>query len=188
MKLEKVLSLLIIITTPVGAGALKLQEHDVLAAEGVLKLGFHLAANGIASPGTCTLDKLGTLSLKERIAFTDAVNCLHKLPAKTPKSVAPGAQSRYDDLVVTHIQQSDYIHGTGNFLTWHRYFTWTFEQMLREECNYRGTFPYYDWAHYAKNPKGGPFFDGSAGSMSGDGEYIPGRNSSCMPWDGIAGP
>lgn len=122
-----------------------------------------------------------TLSGKERIAFTDAVNCLHKLPAKTPASIAPGAKSRHDDLVVTHIQQSDYIHGTGNFLTWHRYFTWTFEQMLRNECGYKGTFPYYNWAHYADDPKSGPFFDGSATSMSGDGEFVPGRNTSCFP-------
>lgn len=128
------------------------------------------------------------MSGKERIAFTDAVNCLHKLPAKTPVSVAPGAKSRYDDLVVTHIQQSDYIHGTGNFLTWHRYFTWTFEQMLRNECGYKGTFPYYNWAHYAEDPKSGSFFDGSATSMSGDGEFVPGRNTSCFPCDGIAGP
>ena len=60
--------------------------------------------------------------------------------------------------------------------------------MLRNECGYEGTFPYYDWARYAEDPKSGPFFDGSASSMSGDGEYILGRNSSCFPWDGIAGP
>ncbi|KAF2621922.1 Di-copper centre-containing protein [Macroventuria anomochaeta] len=188
------ISYLLSIVFCVGSTNAKLMEHDLLAAEGMLKLGIHLAENGLPSPETCTLDKVSvrrewaTLSGKERIAFTDAVNCLHKLPAKTPASVAPGAKSRYDDLVVTHIQQSLTIHGTGNFLTWHRYFTWTFEQMLRNECGYQGTFPYYDWAHYAEDPKSGPFFDGSASSMSGDGEYISGRNSSCFPWDGITGP
>ncbi|EMD63643.1 hypothetical protein GGP41_005712 [Bipolaris sorokiniana] len=177
-----------------GSTSAKFMENDHLAAEGMTKLAIHLTKNGIPSPGTCTLDKVSvrrewaTLSRKERIAFTDAVNCLHKLPARTPASVAPGAKSRYDDLVVTHIQQSLTIHGTGNFLTWHRYFTWVFEQMIRKECGYKGTFPYYNWAHYASDPKSGPFFDGSASSMSGDGSYVPGRNSSCFPWDGIAGP
>ena len=58
MKLENLFALLLTIAAPTGAGALKLLEHDILAAEGVLKLGFHLLANGLPSPGTCTLDKL----------------------------------------------------------------------------------------------------------------------------------
>ena len=58
MKLGNVCALLFTIAAPTSAGALKLLEHDILAAEGVFKLGFHLAANGLPSPGTCTLDKL----------------------------------------------------------------------------------------------------------------------------------
>jgi len=177
-----------------GRTHVNFMENDALAAEGFTKLMFHVAKRGLPSPGTCTPEKLSvrrewaTLPREERVAYTDAVNCLHKLPARTPASVAPGAKSRYDDLVVTHIQQSLSIHGTGNFLSWHRYFTWVYEQMLRDECGFQGTFPYYNWAHYAEDPKSGPFFDGSASSMSGDGEYIPNRNSSCFPWDGVAGP
>lgn len=37
------------------------------------------------------------------------------------------------------------VHGVGVFLPWHRYATWTFETVLRSECNYTGTQPYWDW-------------------------------------------
>lgn len=60
--------------------------------------------------------------------------------------------------------------------------------MFREGCDYKGTFPYYDWAHYAEDPKSVPFFDGTAGSISGDDEHISSRKLFCMPLDGIAGP
>ena len=124
-----------------------------------------------------------TLLKSEKLNYIEAVKCLAKLPAKTPAAIAKGAKSRYDDLVVTHVQQSLSIHGTGNFLSWHRYYTYAFEQMLRNECGYKGYQPYYNWAWWAEDPKSSPFFDGSETSMSGDGSYIPGRNSSCFPWE-----
>jgi tyrosinase len=46
-------------------------------------------------------------------------------------------QNRYDDFVAQHINQTLSIHGTGNFLTWHRYFTYGYEKALREECGYK---------------------------------------------------
>lgn len=33
-------------------------------------------------------------------------------PAKTPSNVAAGAKSRFDDFIVTHIQQTNTIHNT----------------------------------------------------------------------------
>ena len=42
---------------------------------------------------------------------------------------------------VVHANQSRSIHGTGNFLTWHRYFVWTYEQVLKNECGYKGAHP-----------------------------------------------
>jgi len=62
-------------------------------------------------------------------------------PALTPASVAPGAKSRFDDFVATHINQTLAIHYTGNFLGWHRYYTWQYERALREECGYLGAQP-----------------------------------------------
>ncbi|KAF1925572.1 uncharacterized protein M421DRAFT_94651 [Didymella exigua CBS 183.55] len=94
-----------------SANALKFQENKLLAAEGMLRLGFHLAKNSLPAAGTCTLDKVsvrrewrGSPLPMPSFSF---INC-----PQTPASVAPGAKSRYDDLVVTHIQQSNYIHGT----------------------------------------------------------------------------
>lgn len=65
----------------------------------------------------------------------------------------------------------------GNFLTWHRYFTWTYEQALRNECGYSGYQPYLNWGKYALDPLNAPVFDGSATSMSGNGEY---KNESAV--------
>lgn len=44
-------------TLACSTNALKFMENDALAAEGVLKLGLHLAEKGFPSPGNCTLDK-----------------------------------------------------------------------------------------------------------------------------------
>lgn len=58
---------------------------------------------------------------------------------------APGAKSRYDDFVALHINQTTQIHMTGNFMMWHRYYTWAFERALRDECGYKGYVPYWNW-------------------------------------------
>ena len=56
------------------------------------------------------------LSKKERKSYTDAVLCLQKKQSKTPASLIPGARSRFDDWVGTHINQTNNIHYTGTFL------------------------------------------------------------------------
>ncbi|KAI4649041.1 uncharacterized protein J4E78_008559 [Alternaria triticimaculans] len=165
----------------------KPNEVDDLAAEGLHRMQAYYSENPLPSPGECTLDNVAVrrdwsaLSKQERRSYIQAVKCLARLPAKTPAAIASGARSRYDDLVVTHILQAFTIHGTANFLTWHRYYTWAFEQMLRNECGYKGYQPYYNWGHWADNPKASPFFDGSDTSMSGDGAYIANRTSVCFP-------
>jgi tyrosinase len=92
-----------------------------------------------------------------------------KLPSKTPKDVCPGCKNRYDDFVATHIQQSFTIHITGNFLGWHRYYTWAYEQTLKNECGYKGNQPYYSYSRWYKNPLSSPLLDGSETSISGQG-------------------
>ena len=80
------------------------------------------------------------MSEDQRRSYISAVKCLQSKPSRLG-SLAPGAQSRYDDFIAVHIQQTMEIHYTGNFLSWHRYFTWLYEKALREECGYTGTQP-----------------------------------------------
>ncbi|KAK8050388.1 hypothetical protein PG994_012118 [Apiospora phragmitis] len=113
-----------------------------------------------------------TMAAVERISYTKAVNCLMSKPSKLDPTVVPGAKSRYDDFVAQHINQTLSIHGTGNFLSWHRYFLWSYETALREECQYQGYQPYWNWFSYQSNPTESPVFDGSDTSMSGDGAFV----------------
>lgn len=116
------------------------------------------------------------LTKPERKAYTDAVLCLQKKKANTPASLIPGAKSRFDDFVGNHILKTMEIHYTGTFLAWHRYFTWQYEQALKNECGYKGTQPYWDWAKTAASGlEKSAMLDGSASSMSGNGKFIPGQ-------------
>jgi tyrosinase len=129
---------------------------------------------------TCSLRNLrvrrewGTVSRKQRKSYIKAVKCLQSKPAFTPSTVASGAKTRFDDFVATHINQTLSIHYTANFLSWHRYYTWLYEEALREECGFTGDQPYWDWAKTARHGLlDSPIFDGSETSMSGDGASIP---------------
>ncbi|KAF5675193.1 tyrosinase [Fusarium heterosporum] len=118
-----------------------------------------------------------TLSKEEKKAYISAVQCIREKPSKADPAFAPGARTRYDDFVAVHIKQTTKIHGTGNFFTWHRYFTWAYEKALQDECGYNGTQPYWNWfdtSDFAKNP----VFDGSETSMSGDGNYVKHNGST----------
>jgi tyrosinase len=93
----------------------------------------------------------------DRKSYTDAVLCLQKKMAITPTTLIPGVRSRvdlpikmipyfanneqYDDFVATHMNQTPFIHFSGTFLGWHRYFVWHYEQALRNECGYQGYQP-----------------------------------------------
>ncbi|KAK1566059.1 uncharacterized protein LY79DRAFT_529483 [Colletotrichum navitas] len=112
-----------------------------------------------------------SLSGAERKAYTSAVNCLRAKPSKLRATLAPGARNRYDDFVAVHINQTQTIHATGNFLTWHRYFIWAYENALRQECGYDGYQPYWNWLAYRDAPSKSPMFDGSETSLSGDGVF-----------------
>jgi tyrosinase len=80
-----------------------------------------------------------------------------------------------------HINQTLSIHGTGNFLSWHRYYTWAFEKALRDECDYKGYQPYWNWGKSAKDPANSPYFDGSPWSMSGNGDFQAHNDTPALP-------
>ncbi|KAF2215550.1 hypothetical protein CERZMDRAFT_4869, partial [Cercospora zeae-maydis SCOH1-5] len=126
-----------------------------------------------------------SLTAQEKRAYTDAVRCLMRKPSISG-DLAPGARSRYDDFLGTHINHTLSIHGTGNFLSWHRYATWTYEQALRHECSYQGPFPYINWGRYAEDLLNAPIFDGSSTSMSGNGEPDSRNNGTSIPSNDLA--
>lgn len=70
-----------------------------------------------------------------------------------------------------HIQNTLSIHGTGNFLSWHRYFLWAYENALQNECGYKDNHPYLNWGKLASSPLKSPLFDGTDTSIGGDGAY-----------------
>ncbi|EAQ83365.1 hypothetical protein CHGG_09769 [Chaetomium globosum CBS 148.51] len=114
-----------------------------------------------------------TLSKKERKEYIAAVQCLRTKPSLLGPATAPGAKSLFDDFVAIHLMQTMNIHLSGIFLTWHRYYTWAYEEKLRTECNYRGTVPYWEWGLDIADPAASPVFDGSDTSLGGNGDAIP---------------
>lgn len=123
--------------------------------------------------GTVVRKEWGEMAVAERINYTDAVKCLTRKPPRLPTKDYPGVRSRFDDFVATHINQTLKVHYSGLFLPWHRRFLHLWEQALREECNYKGHQPYWNWPLWADDLKNSPLFDCSSSSLSGDGEYNP---------------
>ncbi|KAL6853090.1 hypothetical protein ACO1O0_007643 [Amphichorda felina] len=124
-----------------------------------------------------------TLNRWEKIEYLVAVKCFLSKPGITPKADAPGAVSRYDDLVATHINQTFSIHYVGHFLPWHRWFTALYEQGLRDECGYRGAQPYWDWtldvtpsSKFTESPVFDPVF-----GFGDNGPFIPSNNTNDVP-------
>jgi tyrosinase len=81
------------------------------------------------------------LSVDERKEYIRAVLCLQSKPPKAPKDQAPGSLSRFDDFVATHMTQAPMLHSPTNLFAAHRYYIYTYEKALREECGYQGYQP-----------------------------------------------
>jgi tyrosinase len=79
------------------------------------------------------------MARREKKDYIRAVKCLWDLPSVDPDFSA--AQNHFDDFVAVHMNQTNSIHGTANFLTWHRYLIWLWEQKLRNHCGYAGYLP-----------------------------------------------
>lgn len=85
------------------------------------------------------------------------------------------------------MQQTLSIHFTGNFLAWHRWFLYEYEQALRNECGYKGYAPYWDWVKYADAPEKSPIFNGDPYSLGGNGKYIPHNGTIIQVPEGVVG-
>ncbi|VUC29468.1 unnamed protein product [Clonostachys rosea] len=137
-------------------------------------------ANATTSNGSCSKGNVRSrqrwddLSIDARLEYIRAVKCLYSLPSKTDPLVAPGAKTRVDDFVYSHINQTNFIHGSGIFLPWHRQFMWNYETALYEECDFKGTgVPYWDWFLHTDNQASSPVFDSGPAGFGGNGLYIP---------------
>ncbi|KAK8097967.1 uncharacterized protein PG998_013453 [Apiospora kogelbergensis] len=113
-------------------------------------------------------------SNSDRHALVDGIKCLMNKP---PSGKFQPSTNRYEDLVRIHQQYAPNIHNNNKFLIWHRYFLWTFEQMLREECGFDRAFVFWDETkdagHFAEFDMFSPQFFGSLpGPTDGAGTCI----------------
>lgn len=79
-------------------------------------------------------------------AFVDGIKCLM---GRAPSGQFRQSKSRYEDIVALHQTLTPNVHGNAKFLLWHRYLTWTFEDMLRTECGFNQPIPWFDETRYA---------------------------------------
>ncbi|KAK5655291.1 hypothetical protein OQA88_5858 [Cercophora sp. LCS_1] len=142
----------------------------------------------------CTLEtaairrEWSDLSIADREDYIKAVLCLQSKPAKAPKDKVPGALSRFDDFVATHMTTVGPLHSPAQLFGGHRYYIWAYEKALREECGYKGYQPYMNYDRYAQDPINSPMFNGNATSMGGNGakHNYPGVNTGMRrPYDKI---
>ncbi|RYP71321.1 hypothetical protein DL771_004898 [Monosporascus sp. 5C6A] len=154
-------------------GPYPLDVVDELGLASIGKFEEYLAKN--PSEHGCTLEtavrrkEWSDLSVEQREAYIAAVLCLQSKPSQAPKDKYPGALSRFDDFVVTHMTLAGQLHSTPHLLPAHRYYIWFYEQTLREECGYEGYQPYWNYDRYAADPVNSPLFNGNMSSMGGNG-------------------
>lgn len=100
------------------------------------------------------------LSDAEKTEYLRAAVCLRELP-KAKYAEIEAVTTRMDDLVYTHFALNLDIHFVANFLPWHRWYVQLHEDLLRTECDFTGTQPYWDWSidADAKNTPNSPLFD-----------------------------
>ncbi|KAF2161255.1 hypothetical protein M409DRAFT_59258 [Zasmidium cellare ATCC 36951] len=105
-----------------------------------------------------------TLSNPEKLAYIDAVKCLHQSPSRLRQNA-----SSLDDFPWTHQHVGYVAHDSASFFSWHRYFVQIFEDTLRSACAYEGSLPYWDWTLDWQDPFSSPVFDTMTG-FGGDGD------------------
>lgn len=102
--------------------------------------------------GTCsnvrTRVEWDSASNNDRQGYVNAIKCLMTRPAS---GQFRSSRNRYDDLVGLHQTLTPNVHGNAKFLLWHRYYTWTFESLLRDECGLTGPLLWFDETRYAGN-------------------------------------
>ncbi|KAI0858486.1 hypothetical protein F4860DRAFT_302815 [Xylaria cubensis] len=85
-------------------------------------------------------------SASDRQALMSAFKCLMNKP---PSGAFPPSTSRWEDFARLHQMYTPNVHQNQKFLPWHRYFIWSFEQVLREECGFNRAFFWFDETKHA---------------------------------------
>ncbi|KAM0333026.1 hypothetical protein ACHAQA_001683 [Verticillium albo-atrum] len=106
----------------------------------------------------------------EKADYLKAAVCLRELPHEKYSHLF-AVTTRMDDLVYTHFALNEDIHFVANFLPWHRWYLKLHEDLLRNECGYKGVQPYWDWSidADAKAMPSSPLFDAETG-FGGNGQ------------------
>lgn len=112
-------------TASYGAGARLLARQDGACASPAVRVEWRNMSDG------------------DRTAFVQAIRCLMDLPPSGAYSDV-NARTRWDDLVAVHYKMTGSIHGVAQFLQWHRYYLHVFEDLLRTECAYKASLPWWD--------------------------------------------
>jgi len=109
-----------------------------------------LLMSTMATAATCTNPawrwEWDQFSNSDRQAFISAVKCLM---GKAPSGRFSPSKSLYEDMVRLHQMYTPNVHGNRKFLLWHRYYLWTFEQLLRTDCGYTAPMPWFDETKYS---------------------------------------
>lgn len=149
----------------------------------VLAVGTAAHASAVLRvPGSCTNPAVRKewreLSDTEKAEYIRAAVCLRNLP-KTKYTELEAVTTRLDELVYTHFALNTDIHFVANFLPWHRWYLKLHEDLLRTECGFTGTQPYWDWSidADANDTQNSPVFDpvtGFGGNNKPTGSTEPG--------------
>lgn len=104
----------------------------------------------VSAQATCSNPRVrqewDSYSNDDRQAFVSAIKCLM---TRAPSGQFSQAKSRYEDLVALHQTLTPNVHGNSKFLLWHRYYLYTFEDMLRSECGFNRALPWWDETRYS---------------------------------------
>jgi len=107
-------------------------------------------ADTITARATCSNPRVrqewDSYSDSDRQAFVSAIRCLM---TRGPSGQFSQSKSRYEDLVALHQTLTPNVHGNSKFLIWHRYYLYTFEQLLRDECGFDRNLPWWDETRYS---------------------------------------
>lgn len=87
------------------------------------------------------------LKESEKEEFLKAVRCL--MNKKEPFDGVPELPSIWHTLAWVHNEGKALIHGTDQFLPWHRYYIYMLETLLKDQCSYGGPIPWWYEPDYA---------------------------------------